>query len=362
MLSRGSSAKWRSPKACIPSQIASSEVETSITRTLQRALGESARRSRSAHATPVALSFAPGTTRRERRCPPSPRRSGAEQACPPAPAAAPGAAPRRPQPGRRRSATSAAGSCRALDQPGAAEDQLRDRRVEDAARVRGVVVGDEDDRALGVGGAELADHVVGRGLGSRAQPALAGRHVVDQGGRAGGPEAGASDRRPRSAASPAAAAARRRGRAATRRCRARARSRPRLGAQLGEARRSTRRPRARPRRPTVVRSSPGRRARTATGPRRRRHRALRPDSWSCSSGGERYRELKPPPGGVDVSRVEHFLRIVRDQGAVRMRVLGILMLAGGGLAAVTVALPPEAEGSDPAVSSAARSPPSPASG
>ena len=47
--------------------------------------------------------------------------------------------------------------------------------------------------------------------------------------------------------------------------------------------------------------------------------------------------------------MEHFSRIVRDQGAVRTRVLGILMLAGGGLAAVTVALPPEAEGSDPAV-------------
>jgi diguanylate cyclase (GGDEF)-like protein len=47
--------------------------------------------------------------------------------------------------------------------------------------------------------------------------------------------------------------------------------------------------------------------------------------------------------------VEQFTRIVRDQGAVRTRVLGILMLAGGGLAAITVALPPEAEGSDPAV-------------
>ena len=65
MLSRGSSAKWRSAKACIPSHSASSEVETSITRTLSVGRSASARAIASSAATPVALSLAPGTVSRK---------------------------------------------------------------------------------------------------------------------------------------------------------------------------------------------------------------------------------------------------------------------------------------------------------
>ena len=64
MLSRGSSPKWRFEKACIPSHSASSEVETSITRTLSVGRSASERAIASSAATPVALSFAPGTVSR----------------------------------------------------------------------------------------------------------------------------------------------------------------------------------------------------------------------------------------------------------------------------------------------------------
>ena len=65
MLSRGSSAKCRRAKACIPSHSASSEVETSITRTFSVGRSASARAIATSSATPVALSLAPVTVSRE---------------------------------------------------------------------------------------------------------------------------------------------------------------------------------------------------------------------------------------------------------------------------------------------------------
>ncbi len=72
----------------------------------------------------------------------------------------------------------------ALDQSEPVAD-LGQRRVEDEPGVGCVVVGDEDDGALGGGVAELGDDVVG-GAGRQrpAQPALAGREVVSDAGGA----------------------------------------------------------------------------------------------------------------------------------------------------------------------------------
>ena len=54
--------KWRRAKASIPSQVASSDVETSITRTLSVGRATSASASAIRVSTPVPLWFAPGTT------------------------------------------------------------------------------------------------------------------------------------------------------------------------------------------------------------------------------------------------------------------------------------------------------------
>ena len=64
--------------------------------------------------------------------------------------------------------------------------------MEDEAGVGGVVVGDDDDGALGLGVAELADDVVGGALGQdAAQAALAGREVVGDAGGADRAQRGA---------------------------------------------------------------------------------------------------------------------------------------------------------------------------
>jgi hypothetical protein len=65
VLSRGSSAKWRSANAGIPSHMASSEVETNITRRFSTGCSAMARASAISAATAVALSFAPGIVPRE---------------------------------------------------------------------------------------------------------------------------------------------------------------------------------------------------------------------------------------------------------------------------------------------------------
>src|SRR4029077_11350793 len=78
----------------------------------------------------------------------------------------------------------------ALDQPEPVGDP-RDLGVEDEAGVGGVVVGDEDDGALGLGGAQLAEDVVGGALGKDpAQAPLTGREVVGDSGRSQPAESG----------------------------------------------------------------------------------------------------------------------------------------------------------------------------
>jgi hypothetical protein len=62
--SRGSRGKWRCANPCIPSQSASSDVETSITLTLSVGCSARARAIATRTATPVALSLAPGTVSR----------------------------------------------------------------------------------------------------------------------------------------------------------------------------------------------------------------------------------------------------------------------------------------------------------
>ena len=148
-------------------------------------------------------------------------------------------AERRQQRARRPPAPSAAGWCRCARSGPRRSAICGQRRVEDEAGVGGVVVGDEDDRALGVGVAELADDVVGGALGEEAaQPPLA---------RAGSRRR-CRRRRPRRAASPS----RRRPRSASDRAERAQRGAdpqrppvgavgglgldPRLGAELGEAR------------------------------------------------------------------------------------------------------------------------------
>ena len=186
VLSRGSSPKWRFEKACIPSQSASSEVETSITRTLSVGRSASERAIASSAATPVALSFAPGTASRRAMS---------------ASAAAESAARRRPRldegaaagqrPGAHQQGDGDHGSHQgragvdALDQPRkAAEHRLGDRRVVEQAGVRRVVMGHEDDGAIGVGRAAFGDD---RGRGSLRQEGAqppASRGEVVGGGRA----------------------------------------------------------------------------------------------------------------------------------------------------------------------------------
>ena len=149
-------------KARMPSMKDSSDpVETSRTRT--RAVGRSASRraTSSSDTTPVALSFAPGTTFVEPICPIT--------------AAAPAETIAARDPGRP-----AAGERSERGQRGAAEDgehqrragvaaldqrreppphEGRDRGVEDQPGLGGVVVGDEHDRPSRILGAHLRDDV-----------------------------------------------------------------------------------------------------------------------------------------------------------------------------------------------------------
>ena len=88
---------------------------------------------------------------------------------------APGSVRRPPQPVRRGSATSGAGSCSRASISPAWSSQLRDRGMEDKPGVGGVVVGDQDDRALGVLGADRSHDVGGLPLGEHLPQAAPAR-------------------------------------------------------------------------------------------------------------------------------------------------------------------------------------------
>ena len=267
-------------KACIPSHRASSEVETSITRTFS--VGRSASAPRHRHAAPPRrwrCRWRPGPCRAS-RCRRALRPTAAASAVPalsrarlpvsaPAPTSSGIATAGRHQ---RRAGVDA------LDQPGeAAEDQLRNRGVVDEARVGGVVMGDQDDRALGVGGAQLGDHGGRLSLGQQGAQAALSRAAGRRPPRCRPPRRAAPPavRWPRSAASPATA--------------------PAPG---GEAER----PPEGAVRLARARLAPGRRRAPAGARRPIRRRAARPAMPSAGGSSERLDQARAATGVVEVRR------------------------------------------------------------
>ena len=162
-------------KACMPSMNDSSDpVDTSSTRTDEVGSAASRRATSISAMTPVPLSFAPGTVRVEPIC--ANTAAAPADTTPPAsrsarlPVERAGGGERRAgehRPHQRRARVAA------LDQRREAPpDERRDARVEDQPRLRGVVMGDQHDRAAGVVRADLGHDV--EGLAPRQQAA----HVV----------------------------------------------------------------------------------------------------------------------------------------------------------------------------------------
>ncbi len=146
----------------------------------------------------------PRSPRRRTRC----RRRAAGES--------PGSTRRRPLPARPRPCTGA-GSCvpaRACIRGAQLQRNPRQDRMEDQSRMRGVVVGDQHERPIGIRVADLRHHVPGRAMGERraAEPATAVAEVVPQRGGADAGDgcrerAGQALRRLRRASTPPMAAA-----------------------------------------------------------------------------------------------------------------------------------------------------------
>ena len=165
----------------------SDPVESRITRTPSSGRSRRSWASATSTATELRLSLAPGTTRREpmsaiAAVAPSAKKSPARRS-PARRSSAPSAISSRPEEDAVHDRDALAGALVLLRrEPHADPGQLG---VEHEPAVRGVVVGDEHDRALRLAVAGLGDHVPGGAVGQRAapEPEPAAAHVVPHGRR-----------------------------------------------------------------------------------------------------------------------------------------------------------------------------------